>query len=1267
MRTLALYLCAIPMFSAITNVVVVGVTPTQAKITYTAPDSGVCSWEVSESNTYSPLVHDVDTSLFAGANLDSRAGAVSRGRERMFIVGTRGRAFQASNLHYYSRALQLLTTHYYRITCGSDTATGSFTTANIALGNTNNEDLPSAPTPGQSGWFVGSGEYAWPEFIDWNKATGRPETVIDPQTGMILKRITMPQDQVTGNNPSGDHSFTSVDNPTSGWTNPNNVLVDDGNSATFSGTGRDWLLLHDSDLGFDVYYLESIVAGLKAWCTGACAGDDAKIQVGLSVDGVGPWPDANNLIDVTLGTTANPSTFSTAGTTGAVMASWTPAGRFPLTTTDAHPYSGLVDVDASGNVTYTGGTFDAFYPNWKNGSKITIGSSVCTITGLTDTKLLSVNPAACSPALSVPVTGASYHASNFAVMIRKKTTSTDTISIQYAKYTLTESIIPGWTSSGSPQICSNTLVQNSNGDQGYVCKFDNMVYFIDHTTADAAFLGMYTFPSQAGADGWDGNGCLNASNTIHGTTPTAPLFFYCPTSDHSGHSIMLKCTLVSSYTTGDFFPTCVNETLGSAGKDMQSLITAFAAGQTPAYDPTTYGPGGVSAMQNGQLIMAASRGQQDSIAWIIIFDPEKIDTAAGCVGGGNPGCVIAMQNTWSTYPVRFCGLHTLFAAGDSNTAWLLGKYMAESGNPGAGPHSVTITSGSFTSTPTIAAGTSGCPGGSKGCDLVTVDGEPCNMSPAGSVGGHPAEPLNCPKNAAWYYLQDAAVGDVFTVQGTSGGENTRLTSKSGNSWLFERGYGYSTPQTPSTPVLLQEACQSRPWNYGAFATDWLWDFEHDPHALNTSGTVVIGPGYSHPAPKANVTVSTIPQVDSTHYGYGITDGPGYIPATKFSSLGPGFAGTVGISPFNESAQDHPSHPQDTAVSSEQKWFFDARPLSGPGATLIDQATKVSGQLYKFVSTTTDGDNLTQIGGSRAFLGGMNRKQQPTMARCGTQPLIDVSSATLGNTIATDNTDAYHYCVARKAGECRVGSAQGDVYANCPYSALRPTSPDVPVSSYGCDVHRYEIPLSTEICLNNTGSFLNQVVQFGFGETHSDPVGALTRGLTKHMLRVNIADGNENAHALPDASWALMEANGIWGEPLTVVAGKLPPYPAVDNMNRTTFVRTMLSVAPPGGLSGDNAIVEFGYAENGPETSFYCTSRKEPCIANASTITDATPFQFPSDGSGGTLATVTGVSCASSCTIAIPALSQRVMYYQVLYRDAANHVVAQSTLQTAVTP
>jgi hypothetical protein len=66
------------------------------------------------------------------------------GRERVFLIGKR-RAEKGLNGRWYSRALQTVTAHYYKITCGSSTAAGTFETSNIPLGNTYNETLPGDP------------------------------------------------------------------------------------------------------------------------------------------------------------------------------------------------------------------------------------------------------------------------------------------------------------------------------------------------------------------------------------------------------------------------------------------------------------------------------------------------------------------------------------------------------------------------------------------------------------------------------------------------------------------------------------------------------------------------------------------------------------------------------------------------------------------------------------------------------------------------------------------------------------------------------------------------------------------------------------------------------------------------------------------------------------------------------------------------------------------------------------------------------------------
>ena len=149
---------------------------TQAVLSYTAPDSNPCIPEVSESATYSPLVHDVDSAIFTGANSDSRSGALTNGASRVLVIGKRATELGLDSA-YYSRALQALTTHYYRITCGSAVATGSFATANIPIGSTGNELVKVDAATGSA---------IIPTFPN-----NRTATVIDEQTGALAKRVNL--------------------------------------------------------------------------------------------------------------------------------------------------------------------------------------------------------------------------------------------------------------------------------------------------------------------------------------------------------------------------------------------------------------------------------------------------------------------------------------------------------------------------------------------------------------------------------------------------------------------------------------------------------------------------------------------------------------------------------------------------------------------------------------------------------------------------------------------------------------------------------------------------------------------------------------------------------------------------------------------------------------------------------------------------------------------------------------------------------------------
>jgi hypothetical protein len=143
----------------------------------------------------------------------------------------------------------------------------------------------------------------------------------------------------------------------------------------------------------------------------------------------------------------------------------------------------------------------------------------------------------------------------------------------------------------------------------------------------------------------------------------------------------------------------------------------------------------------------------------------------------------------------------------------------------------------------------------------------------------------------------------------------------------------------------------------------------------------------------------------------------------------------------------------------------------------------------------------------------------------------------------------------------------------------------------------------------------------------------------------------------------MYTNGAWSD---ILLGKLPPFPPVDSVVRSAFQPTLVKLTPPAGLAVNNATIQFGYAENGSPGQFYCTSRQEKCLATAATV-PLVPFLFASEGAGGVETGVSGLPCATGCSVAIPAISQRILYYQVKYRDASNNTVATSQIQTVAVP
>ena len=109
-----------------------------------------------------------------------RPGALTSGTARIFLIGTR-KVELALDGQKYSRALQQGTLHYYRVTCGTSVASGTFTTKILPFGATYQDLMPMNP----------DGTYNFP-----STPLTRNYHIVDPQTGVLLNRVTLPADNV---------------------------------------------------------------------------------------------------------------------------------------------------------------------------------------------------------------------------------------------------------------------------------------------------------------------------------------------------------------------------------------------------------------------------------------------------------------------------------------------------------------------------------------------------------------------------------------------------------------------------------------------------------------------------------------------------------------------------------------------------------------------------------------------------------------------------------------------------------------------------------------------------------------------------------------------------------------------------------------------------------------------------------------------------------------------------------------------------------------
>lgn len=1150
------------------------------------------------------LVDDINPRLFSSADQDSRPGNANNGYSRTFVIGQRT-APVAGNGNRYSRALQAASRHHLTLTCGTQKLDQEFTTANLALGDTHNEPLPSDRAhPGQ---------YAYPT-IQWNNPA---QSLIDPQTGVRSFRATGPQ-----GTPSATQNFGTALDPNSAWSSPSAVLAA-GGTATYSGscsTGSTCPLFLRADSlslpggatldsgfgeGVSLDWFTVTVANVSA---PSCSGDGCKLEACLSVNGMScATPTRETVL------TSSPATYTIG--TKSIMDLWQNSGPPPVTRPDATRATGTVNYNASTRL-LTVASGNNFNVKWTAGSRITVNGVEYAIGSVrNENEITLVN----GPASNL--TGASYFANNFGVLLWKKTTGA--LSIGQSTYQYGSSYFPGW-NSFSTSNCGPAVTVN--GVVGFNCFVDQELYWIAQDGSDLRDLGAVHLSWWP--DGrWSASFACGESTQNNQFDPTDGDTWYCLINlyfDQTGRYSFVKAHYNgphNRYTPGATLPDCglngnvqpcIAFTIMQPNKS--DAINISGPAFSPEYQASGYPAafwlfGGISPEGDAMIVTREVQGQ-DTLGWQFLYTLGDRTPAGTTANSMRP---IAAGSSYLHAPLSWCYLH---ATATPQSGWAQFSMNDFSFRGSGAVYSTTLTSGALNKTPGAAGGLNACPSNPFGitgqvCTAITVAGDPTRGSD-GTV------------------MQPIQPGDLIKIDT----EYLRvLVRNSPTSFVVQRGY-ISTP-TAHTSLTLPMACGVR---NAINAQMGYWDYRDDPYGTNATGTTMYadlnvdnghgggGDGVFINAPDGwwdlGQTLCPSALLGSITACYQVRRGSYATlltaPVMTVAADAP-FAGQIGIGTPN-TVDSHPG----PCTSS---WCFDARPMLGGTAT--GNYTNITGQLWKTSGAT------------------LNRKFLATMAYASRSGLIDVSGPS--SNLTGNFADSYKYCVANRAGECHAGSAAGDVFVNAPYVSI-------PYCNYwGVG---YQLDDTNMICVGDLGTLTGNLVQVGVSQ--EDLAGAGSRRLGTMYSRWNQQPIFWNNQATPTGSLGFSQVRWLDGARHEDLVTILPPYPAQDGVARNTFATVPVALTPPAGVAANTAVVEFGYGENGDPGSFFCTSRQEACVAVSSVMNTGVPFYYEQTES------YSGSPCAFGCNIAIPALPEHVVYYRAEFRNASGQVVYTGPVQAAVT-
>lgn len=1311
-----LFLFSLPAFGAVTNLTVVGATQTQILISFTATDPASATIEASVESDYMPLALDLDTTYYSGANAATRTGNLVNGRQVFAVIGKQGPNAVAAALDGVtrSRALRVDTTYYIRVTQG-DSATVTARTANLMMGDARGEPLAVAEpfkykqvttnprmVSDYNDPYTGALVKNIPELYGWVVLASTAKTNIHADCNVTM----------TG----GDSSCKFTDATGTNWTPTSSTLTaairaEDANYAEYSGITQDIMILRlgsprlglSSDLSRHKLSFQNIFIRGQ---TSTTAGDGEEIETCLSMDAHLSSPPTCDSPWITTNLTTSDSTIricadspcTTADNPGDWMTYNDPSYRFKLSRSRVYNEAGSLDVvkfvgddaEADCNRIQVGEAIYVYKASVSTGYNLTAASKNC---GASPPQYTAAETTVDITHLGTRGVGFytfdGINSQHYALLLRKKsTTSGSTIKIDYALWRA------AWGHAG--------YLNDKSGGMGQKCQ----------TVANASGYYLCVTPQgilgvkpNATQDGYDfkfyGTAWIDAKNRPGGTglaegytlcagelqgwfawDLTTAGVFYCgfpstyPNPYKGGavdnRRVLSKVTMSMADVSapdpdngaGGLAPgigitaikqltPCLNSCLDESddytpfGQAMK-FSAAWTDPLVP-FDTRWPGPGCGFMIDANTLGCGSQMANQDALSWNFAFDLGNGEAiGSGFVGtrGGNTQQIFAGMHYGNNAVSRFCGVHTGNNAVRATTQPFIAGEVAAS-QPCIFYSQTTNTLNSCAANPTSGVGTcTRCDTLASGGNL-TLDGYDysgdqriCSLmqltstwpNPGASTlwtgsqhplwaAGQPVNASGCGGNTLFYYDQNWRRGDYMYRNG----EVFRILQvNSATEYVVVRGFGRVNGGTDglshSIGSNIATLCYNRRYNTPTTALNTeiagsvVWYPILDPVGGMNSTYTFLSDFHNHALYGMNYA-------SWDKWKVGVFDFDDYttfksIFASKnFAEMSiPNSFRFAGKSAFlvGNSVEYHPGVQQ--VLNTEPTWFHDVNPrLFHVGATGSPTATQVSGKtnIFKLGGTAT-----TYISPKHFDIDGFSDRS----------PMI------FTDTLADDSTGRGKMCYAAVADDCFSGSDAGGFYFS---NELYDTSYNGSGSQKVCVEAEFG-GVGIDACIGNVG-FVG-VTQTRFPSTNGQTTrnGKFTRVVKREgMLYRPAATINNMTDPL---GFGLM----LRDMPQYVV---LPSFRSMRADGFDTFRSIPATVSSvPAGTS--TALVQFGY-----DGGFVCSrNRTNTCYAESAALNEATPFMWDHE-------TLTGVSCGSGCTITIPAIANRMLYWRMVYRNSGGSIIA----------